>query len=683
MTIKFIKIYSERNSESLKISKNLQKNINIEILSPNYKYGWQHGEPLFNFNKCHFETLFICVIRNVDEWLTEMYNNHYHIKKKEFNDFITTNTEIVEKKMDHDTIINPFEQNKTLLELRYTKYNCYKNLLKFKNCIVFNLDYYLDNQIEFYNILKNTFNIVVNDNIEYLSLKKIVPKDYDKKILNKDLENEINNINIKFNKYNFNFNEYYDILRELIVFRKEYLINKKDYPEVFYIGSTIQNAKEELKKYKDKSCMVFFGYNHFENRYQTDIFTKIGIKFIDFVNYLGIYYNFKPLVLFNIENQIESKINLINYHINNKCYLKYCPFCSTKDYEYKCILHNFVHNQNKLSECNTIINNSINNSINNQDKFNLIFNEKLINYEKNKMIDKQFFNLQILQSNREYDYQYKPKYFLGVLTRCKDERYLNDFITHYFKEGVDKIHIIDDNSKDKNIYNSCKNNDKVTIHYENNIIENNVTLTIYKKIRYDFEWLIFVDIDEFISTRNDQIIRDELISTFKEADCVKVPWILMGFKNQEKYPKNLLCDNIYRMNYDIKHATKNNFKFRSRDNKIEVKCIFRPKFFSKISIKNNRATDHYPIIDKNYKNLNIVDSIENKKINLDPHYLNLTENKINSSFLLCYHYRINSIEHAQDKINNNVWYQKYKLNDIVRSDCSEIIDETLKNKSIS
>ena len=54
------------------------------------------------------------------------------------------------------------------------------------------------------------------------------------------------------------------------------------------------------------------------------------------------------------------------------------------------------------------------------------------------------------------------KYFLGLITRCKDEFFINEFCEYYLNQGVDKIYIIDDNSNDKSIYNET-NNEKIEI----------------------------------------------------------------------------------------------------------------------------------------------------------------------------------------------------------------------------
>ena len=61
---------------------------------------------------------------------------------------------------------------------------------------------------------------------------------------------------------------------------------------------------------------------------------------------------------------------------------------------------------------------------------------------------------------------------------------------------------------------------------------------------------------------------------------------------------------------------------------------------------------------------------------------NLREKNINEGYLLCYHYRIVSIESCINKIKNNYWYKNYTLEDLLSNDYPEIIDNTLKNKCL-
>lgn len=51
--------------------------------------------------------------------------------------------------------------------------------------------------------------------------------------------------------------------------------------------------------------------------------------------------------------------------------------------------------------------------------------------------------------------------YLGLITRCKDEFFIEEFCKYYLSQGVDEIYIIDYNSEDKTIYNNLINNKKV------------------------------------------------------------------------------------------------------------------------------------------------------------------------------------------------------------------------------
>jgi hypothetical protein len=269
------------------------------------------------------------------------------------------------------------------------------------------------------------------------------------------------------------------------------------------------------------------------------------------------------------------------------------------------------------------------------------------------------------------------KNFLCLITRCKEEPYIEEFVNYYLSEGVDKIYIIDDDSSNKNIYNNILLNKKVEILFDKNIIHNNSIKKLYNKIRNIWTWLIFVDVDEYITTKKNKnkTIRDELETTFKNCDCIKIPWVMMSCNSIVNNPKSLLETNIYRWNHNNKHINinSNKHKFRCRFENIEVKCIFKPKYF-------NNITDHHPKNPIN-NNLKIVNGIYNKDAEIDPFYKNLREKDIKEGYLLCYHYRIISIENCLNKIKNNIWYKNYKLEDLLSNDYPEIIDERLKKKS--
>lgn len=278
--------------------------------------------------------------------------------------------------------------------------------------------------------------------------------------------------------------------------------------------------------------------------------------------------------------------------------------------------------------------------------------------------------------------------FLGLIVRCKNEPYVCEFVSYYLAQGIDKIYILDDNSDVKiykdvaskveviilpDFFKGSKNSQRLKIATMNRKVN-----SFYKRIKSAFEWIIYVDMDEYITTKKNMhmTIREELQNTFKDSSCVKIPWVMMACNSIKSNPRSLLRTNIYRWNHDVRHENNRSYenKFRCRYDTIEVKCIFKPRFFAGIY-------DHYPV-NQNCKDISVVESIRNTKRKLDGFHEKLREIDISDGFLLCYHYRLVSIENCLDKIKNNVWHQKFNLEDLLSNDYPELMDETLKNKSV-
>jgi hypothetical protein len=273
--------------------------------------------------------------------------------------------------------------------------------------------------------------------------------------------------------------------------------------------------------------------------------------------------------------------------------------------------------------------------------------------------------------------------FIGLIVRCKNEPYVSEFVNYYISQGINKIYILDDNSN-KEIYNNVINNDKVDICFdEDNVIKEikhqfDSCNKLYEKIKNNYEWIIIVDMDEYITTKKNinKTIKEELETTFKDCMCIKIPWVMMSCNSINNNPESLLRTTIYRWDHDKKHLNNisNKHKFRCRYDSIEVKCIFKPKYFNKILMHNPT----HPICNSKIK---IVDGVKNEKQHLNSFYNNLREIDIKEGYLLCYHYRIISIENCLNKIKYNLLYKTYKLEDLLSTDCPEIVDETLKYKS--
>lgn len=267
----------------------------------------------------------------------------------------------------------------------------------------------------------------------------------------------------------------------------------------------------------------------------------------------------------------------------------------------------------------------------------------------------------------------KPE-FLGLVVRCKDEPFIKELCEHYLFEGVDRIIVVDDNSDDKSIYREIQSR-RVKVLYEKDIIRRNFVDSIYKILRKKFEWLIYVDADEFISSRRDPdlTIKKALQTIFSSVDCVKVPWVMMSCSLREPRPESLRLDLVHRWNHDLRHPNPVH-KFRCRYDEIEVKSIFRPKEFKFLG-------DHCPVGPVR-EDIRIVDSVTGASGMLSGSYRGLREADIERSILACHHYRIQSVEDCKRKLAGNIWYEKYSLEDLLSSDNAELFDDTLRKKAL-
>jgi hypothetical protein len=274
-------------------------------------------------------------------------------------------------------------------------------------------------------------------------------------------------------------------------------------------------------------------------------------------------------------------------------------------------------------------------------------------------------------------------YFLSVITRYLNEPFLEEFVNYYFSEGVDHIYVLYDTDSTIPISQKIVDNPNVTI-VKSYSFKQRQTLDVnrlYSSIRDKNEWILFVDCDEFVSTRKrgEYTIRYELETTFCDADCVKVPWVMMSCNKRSLDPPSILQHITYRWNHDLRHPHPANWaKGRCRFEQIEVKCFTRCSKFLQLNL-------HHPC-DKNI-NLNrikCVDSIHNTPATLTPFYSKLREHNIKEAFMVCYHYRVFSKQSVERKCVNNKLenYQPQFMQHLLDSDHADIVDESMKRKSI-
>jgi len=270
------------------------------------------------------------------------------------------------------------------------------------------------------------------------------------------------------------------------------------------------------------------------------------------------------------------------------------------------------------------------------------------------------------------------KMSVALITRHLKEDFLHEFVEYYFSEGVNTIYILQDSDGSLDLPAM----EQVHIIYSQKFGANQLydVNQLYQQIRELHTWFIFVDCDEFISCVNEEkqkTIREMLLSTYKEVDCILVPWVMMSCNHREQNPPSLLQGLEHRWDHDKKHPHPNHWnKGRCRYDTIEVKSIFRGKAVSKINI-------HHPAVYN--KNLMVINSVYHTVVPVTPLYKGLHETGISHARMLCFHYRIFSKEECLKKFQDNKLdgYKTASFRDLWITDHAEKEETFMKEKSIA
>lgn len=277
--------------------------------------------------------------------------------------------------------------------------------------------------------------------------------------------------------------------------------------------------------------------------------------------------------------------------------------------------------------------------------------------------------------------------FLVIICRMKNEQFaMRSFVPYYLSQGVDRIYLIDDGS-------TAPYDDVVTNDERVTVIPASLARLpgasqmadadrLYRKIRHRTTWVMSIDADEFVHTRDDRTIRQHLETTFLTADCVFVPWVMFSFNGRREDGTDLIDEYVHRWDHDKKHPhPRNDEKNRCRYHRVECKAVFRCDSFA--SLKNpHRPTD--PV----RRAVRMRESVRNT-----PHYSalypNLRERDIQVAIMLCNHYRFTSLANIREKCTTASFNKYNKMSrttpeecvaNCAASDYPEVVDTFLKNK---
>ena len=126
-----------------------------------------------------------------------------------------------------------------------------------------------------------------------------------------------------------------------------------------------------------------------------------------------------------------------------------------------------------------------------------------------------------------------------VCALAKNEHlYINEWVGHYLKLGVDKIFIYDNDDKNspnikdyisKEYLDKCKIINARGLHW--NGIQHTFYTNFYNVEKNNFDWCLYCDIDEFLTGIDN--IKDFLSNPkYKNFDQVRIKWKLFGDDNQ-------------------------------------------------------------------------------------------------------------------------------------------------------
>lgn len=214
-----------------------------------------------------------------------------------------------------------------------------------------------------------------------------------------------------------------------------------------------------------------------------------------------------------------------------------------------------------------------------------------------------------------------------------EDNYINEWVDYHIKLGFHKIFIYE------NDWNSNVNNTNV-IKIPYNGVKKQIPCynEFIKKYRQEYDWAMFLDVDEFLVLKKHKTISD-FIEIFKNETAVGINWVCFGDNNQT-------LSNEYSV---LKRFTK-----RQKKPDPHIKSIVNLKKCNGVGVHNHNGE----FVDTNFKKLkntpfNPSGPIDTAQIN---HYLSKTKEEF-------------KIKHSRGRADTGTFrsisdFEKYNLNEV-------------------
>lgn len=160
---------------------------------------------------------------------------------------------------------------------------------------------------------------------------------------------------------------------------------------------------------------------------------------------------------------------------------------------------------------------------------------------------KKYKNYSIYLKNNRSSSSYIKKFDkVALFTNARDEPHIKEWAAHHLLLGFDYIFITDHLSVDplthvfkdfdsRIVINTCNMKTNIKIHLMNEAIQT--------AKKYNVDWFIYLDADEFI-VFNDKVTNirtiKEFLSFYNNVDMIAINWLLFGSNYIDNEPDNIL-----------------------------------------------------------------------------------------------------------------------------------------------
>lgn len=132
-----------------------------------------------------------------------------------------------------------------------------------------------------------------------------------------------------------------------------------------------------------------------------------------------------------------------------------------------------------------------------------------------------------------------------LFTNARDEKNINEWISHHFLLGFDKIFIFDHLSVIPIV--APRFNGKLTICRVNET-KNNMKIEFMGRalsvaLANNADWMLYLDADEYLCL-NKHINIKSFLKIFNNADMIGINWLMFGSNGHKENPNGLLVENF-------------------------------------------------------------------------------------------------------------------------------------------